>query len=177
VLTQRADELKADAKEYADLRLSPVISKSSGNRYILDLLGDKGMLSKSYIGLVVGTFLTIRAKKTGKILACPICHVAARQEHFLNVCPSNTSPRAILSRSLPPTFVNSYLQSGDFFSFYRDVRCLEILVTTPLDSNDPISSEIYRNLAGAASSMADAFVKNALDLFTSGTVVGGKSLN
>ncbi len=70
VLLQRTEELKPRAGEYADLRVSPAISKIGDNRYNMDLLSDKGWLDKCYVGLVVGTFLSIRSEETGKILIC-----------------------------------------------------------------------------------------------------------
>jgi hypothetical protein len=166
-----ATELANQASEYRGLQKPVAVVKIRDGTYLIDLLASRSFLDKCYIGLVAGSLLTIRRKRgdgpgrTGEIQGCPICRVLATQTHFLNVCPANSGPRGTLSRSLPPGFTSALLQGADYYSFYENVRGLEVSVSGSIDEDDPIPAGVYDTLAKAASSLARSFVENALLLF------------
>jgi len=168
-LSAFADRLTTQAVEYAQLHSPSAVSKDRDDYYV-DLLAHKSFLDKCYLGLVTGTFLTMRFKKgqgeaTGKMRECPVCRVPASHGHFLNTCPVNSAPRAILSSSVPPKFSVKHLQDGDFSSFYKEVRMLKVIIATPVDKECPIPDDIYCNLAKAASEIDRIFTSNTLSLF------------
>jgi len=169
-LSSLAEKLKTHADQYYQLRMKMPVSRLPDGTFVLDLLADRFALEKCLVGLVAGTFLTIRSKKesdgtVGSIRLCPCCQVLADQSHFLNACTANLVPREILSRSVPPNFLVEHLVDRDYCSFYKDIRCLKLKILGAIDDEEPIPEPIYLNLALAASEMAALFTKNALALF------------
>jgi len=169
-LLDLAKELAPRAHEYTQLHLPSLTSKLSENQHSVDLLAYKWFIDKCYVGLVTGTFLTIRIKTgdsgaAGEVLNCPLCHVPAYQEHFLNQCPSNQVPRKILSCSVPSWFVVKPLQENNFFLFYLSIRSLLVSLAESLSVEGPVFMETCFNLARGASEMATLFTSNALALF------------
>jgi len=168
-----AAELADRATEYRKLRRPTAIERVKSNTYLIDLLADRSFLDKCYIGLVAGSFLTIRTKggelgKVGEIRQCPLCRVPATQTHFLNVCPTNSVPRGARSPSPPPKYVSALLRGADYSTFYRDVRSLEVTISGAVDEANPIPDEVYDGLARATSILARSFVENTLSLFERG---------
>jgi len=158
--------------EYTQLRVQTLTSKLGESLFRVEILAHRWFLSKCYIGLVTGTFLTLRNKNnmdgaTGEVLICPLCQTPAYQEHFLNRCPINRAPRAILSHAIPPEFRIEVLRDGDCFSFYLNARSLSLsLLSNPLDDEDPVPAGICFSLAKAASEMAASFASNTMALFS-----------
>jgi len=164
--------LANQASEYRRLKKPVTVVKVRDGTYLVDLLANKGSLDKCYIGLVTGSFLTIRKKRkddgpegAGEVRDCPLCKVPATQTHFLNICPTNSAPREILSQSLPPKFMATLLQRADYSAFYRNVRNLEVAVSGAINDANPIPAEVYDTLAKTTSALARSFVENALLLF------------
>jgi len=160
-----AVEYAPHAKEYFELRAPPSVTGVGKGRYLVDLLAHKSFLNKCYIGLVAGTFLTIRARDTGRIEECPLCKVSATQEHFLDRCSVNVSPREVLSTSVPSGVIVEHLAAGRVSAFYREIRKLRI-TTSERDGGDAeFPVDAYSRLAKAASSMAMQFTSNTLSMF------------
>jgi hypothetical protein len=169
-LSTLAVRLADKAAEYRRLRRPTDVVRVGDGKYLVDLLANRNFLDKCYVGLVAGSFLTIRKRdgeqgKVGEIRDCPLCRVPATQTHFLNICPANALPRETLSQSLPPRFTSALLQGADYSAFYENVRSLEISIVEPTDEGDSIPTEVYVTLARTTSAMAGSFVGNALSLF------------
>jgi len=167
-----SDSLRPKADEYSLLQSPVAVSRDFDGSFVVDLLATRDFLNKSLVGLVTGTFLTIRSKREsegaiGTIRQCPKCLALADQEHFLNVCSVNMVPRKIISGSVPSNFLVEHLASQDFYSFYRNIRSLKVKVLGVVDELDPIPASLYLNLAQAASSMASLFTRNTLALLGS----------
>jgi len=164
------ESLNSAAKDYMNLQARPTVSADSEGTYILDLATCRTYLNKSLVGLATGSFLTIRsgndgAGPSGRIRECPRCKSSATQEHFLNFCSVNSSPREILLRSLPSNFSIQYLSDRNFNSFYMNIRQLRVEVAEPVNHDDPISAPVISNLARAAACVAQLLVANSLALF------------
>lgn len=164
--------LEGHAREYSNKRERSLFSHREGDCYYVDLLAeDDEFFEKSALGLITGTFLTIRNEKgdrgeVGTIKSCPVCAVPATQTHFLNCCPANTVPRNILMRSLHPSLEISLLKEGNIFGFYLSLRSLDVKLKCecPTLSNRTLE-EGLTNLGRSASAMAGLFVVNALLVF------------
>ena len=159
-----SQSLGPQAEAYSELRSTPIVTRISHKAFRLDLLADRVFLDKCLLGLVAGTFLNLRSP-AGAIQDCPKCKVQRTQSHFLNVCPSNTAPRSILARSLPPNFRAKRVKEGNFALFYGEIREVEVEIVGDLCEEDPIPEEVYRNFGRAAMEMANLFTVNALKLF------------
>jgi len=172
-LVSLAAELKQPAEEFLELHMSTPIKQESKSSLIVDLLSSRSFLNRCYVGLITGSFLTIRNCKDdegpiGSIQSCPVCKVRADQRHFLNVCPANSTPRKILLNALPSTyFTVPFLKNGDIYSFYLNARNLQILCSKELSQENPLPTELYTNLALAAAAIASLFVSSSVALFSS----------
>ena len=165
-------EFGSHAREYSALRLSKSVTHIEGNNYLIDLLANRDCLDRCYLGLVAGSMLTFRQKRSipnekCTIDKCPHCAVPATQEHFLNQCPINSAPRVMLLNAIPENFKISHLLGRDFHSFYREIRSLVLIIEGKFDKEDPIPAELFIKLAWTASSMARVFARNASELFVS----------
>jgi hypothetical protein len=165
-------EFGGHAREYSALRLSKSVTHVEGNSYLVDLLANRDCLDRCYLGLVAGCMLTFRQQRgipneKCTIAKCPRCTVPATQEHFLNQCPINSAPRAMLLSAIPENFKVSHLLGRDFHSFYKEIRSLVLNVEGEFDRENPIPAELYVKLARMASAMARVFARNASELFAS----------
>jgi len=112
------------ADRYALLHAPSMVVINSDGTLVADLLATREHLNKSLVGLVTGSLLTIRSKRdcdgeVGTVRFCPLCGVPASQEHFLNSCAVNSTPREILDHSLPLEFRWNMSRKEIFTHFMR----------------------------------------------------------
>jgi len=160
-----AAELAPHGDEYARLQMPPPITETGENEFKMDLLADKKYLDRCFVGIVVGSFLTIRTSSSGRIRDCPRCKTPATQEHFLDSCPVNAVPRETLLSSVPLHVVVEQLQFKRLSVFYREVRSLTITVRRDLGAKTDSPENVYAKLAITASSLASQLTGNVLSMF------------
>jgi len=169
-LTLLVTELKHCAEEYTELRATVAISKLPDGHLVVDLLASKAYLNRCLLGIVAGTFLTIRYSgnqegNTGQIQDCPKCREPATQEHFLNVCLINSVARDLLCRSVPSWVSVEHFVNRDFNAFFKDIRRIRIRLGRP-DEEEQFRDSLYQNMANAAAGMAEVITRNTLELFS-----------
>jgi len=148
-------ELKPLVLEYSALREPCEAYLGSDGILVVDLLANKEYLSKSLLGLVTGSFLTIRfgvghVGLVGDIRLCPKCRVPADQRHFLNSFTVNVAPREVLLHSLPSRYSIGHLLSRDFYSFYKHIRELQVTIAGYLGEDNLFPEPILNNISRAA---------------------------
>lgn len=161
-------KLEPCAEEYVELQAPVPISGQSEGLFVIDLLASKTRLNKCLLGLVAGTFLTIRYSDSrmgniGQIRDCPKCREPATQKHFLDTCPINGTARGILCYSVPPWVSVEHLVSRDFDAFFKNIRRIHVRIKRP-DGLEQLRDSLYENMANAASAMAEVFTRNTLEL-------------
>ena len=160
-------------REYTALRhRNSAVVQTDAAIYVVDLLHDGSCLGKNLLGLGCGTLLSLRVKKResgviGSLRSCPLCHLPATQQHFVNRCPVNDGPRRDLQASVPRDFIVHLLQSNEFNSFFSDIGELRVSVQPPPEGTNAEEhfSPLLLSLGRAASTAANIMVANTLKLF------------
>ena len=160
-------------REYTALRHpNSAVVQTDATTFVIDLLHDGLFLGKNLLGLGCGTLLNLRVKKResgviGSLRSCPLCHLSATQQHFVNQCPVNDGPRRNLQASVPRDFIVHLLQSNEFNAFFSDIKELRVYVQPPPEGTNAEEhfSPLLLSLGRAASTAANVMVANALKLF------------
>ena len=169
-----SDEMTAPAGEYRMLdKASSAVKKITERSYIVDLVHSDEFFGKNLLGLAAGTFLNLRVKHgelgdVGALKSCPKCLIPTTQEHFLDICPSNSMLRREMIDRVPPNFEVRYLADNKFSLRFRNIRQLEVSIRIPpqnLDIRESFSA--FGLLLGrAALSAANDFVSYILSFYT-----------
>ncbi len=157
-LSHAADEYQA-LKKFTPLKTLP------DGSLILDLLVSQRSFTRDVLGLATGVFLTLRCTHVsegviGAVRKCvTCCSTPATQSHFLNDCPINQNTRDLLLRNMPQGITGPLISSGDFFTFFANIRHLPAEV-----HNWDAVEEGLETLENLAATAATEFVSRTLQI-------------